>query len=64
VTVSDDEIRDAIGRLARSARLVTEPGGAAAVAAYLHRRADLPAGRTVAVVSGGNIDPELLRSLL
>jgi threonine dehydratase len=64
VTVSDDEIRDAVGRLARSARLVTEPGGAAAVAAYLHRRGSLPAGRTVAVVSGGNIDPALLRELL
>ncbi|MBX6356101.1 MAG: threonine/serine dehydratase [Micromonosporaceae bacterium] len=64
LTVSDDEIRDAVGRLARSARLVAEPGGAAAVAAYLHHRASLPAGRTVAVVSGGNIDPQLLRSLL
>lgn len=64
VTVSDDEIRDTIGRLARSARLVAEPGGAAAVAAYLHHRAELPAGRTVAVVSGGNLDPQLLRSLL
>jgi threonine dehydratase len=64
VTVSDDEIRDTIGRLARSARLVAEPGGAAAVAAYLHHRASLPAGRTVAVISGGNADPALLRSLL
>jgi len=64
VTVSDDEIRDTIGRLARSARLVAEPGGAAAVAAYLYHRAELPAGRTVAVVSGGNLDPQLLRSLL
>ena len=64
VTVSDEEIQDTIGRLARTARLVVEPGGAAAVAAYLHRRASLPTGRTVAVVSGGNIDPQLLRSLL
>jgi threonine dehydratase len=64
VTVSDDEIRDTVGRLARTARLVAEPGGAAAAAAYLHHRAALPAGRTVAVVSGGNIDPDLLRSLL
>jgi threonine dehydratase len=64
VTVSDDEVRAAVGQLARTARLVVEPGGAVAAAAYLFRRAELPAGRTVAVISGGNIDPELLRSLL
>jgi threonine dehydratase len=64
VTVSDEEILDTIGRLARTARLVVEPGGAAAVAAYLHHRASLPTGRTVAVVSGGNIDPALLCSVL
>jgi threonine dehydratase len=60
VTVSDDEIRFAVRELARTARLVVEPGGAAAVAAYLHHRSSLPTGRTVAVVSGGNVDPELL----
>jgi threonine dehydratase len=34
-----------------------------ATAAYRHRRDELPAGRTVAVVSGGNLDPALLRQL-
>jgi threonine dehydratase len=64
VTVSDDEIRSTVGRLARSARLVVEPGGAVAAAAFLHRRDELPTGRTVAVVSGGNISPELLIAAL
>jgi threonine dehydratase len=32
--------------------------------AHLHRRDELPPGRTVAVVSGGNIDPALLARLL
>jgi threonine dehydratase len=69
VTVSEDEIRDAVRRLARGARLVAEPGGAAAVAAALCRdqaELGLPAagGRIVAVVSGGNVDPHLLADIL
>jgi threonine dehydratase len=64
VTVSEAEIRSAVGVLAHAARLVAEPSGALTVAAYLHRSAHLPPGKTVAVVSGGNADPDLLRSLL
>jgi len=65
VTVSEDEMLIAIRLLARQARLVAEPGGAAAVAACLFRRHELPAaGTPVAVVSGGNIDPQLLTSIL
>jgi threonine dehydratase len=64
VTVSEDEIRAAVGVLAHGARLVAEPSGALPVAAYLHRRAQLPPGMTVGVISGGNVDPDLLRSLL
>ena len=65
VTVTEDEIRAAIRRLALEARLIAEPGGAVAVAACLFRRADLPAAdTTVAVLSGGNIDPAMLLSIL
>jgi threonine dehydratase len=64
VTVTDDEILATVPVLARSARIVAEPSGAVATAAYLHRRDELPPGRTVAVVSGGNIDPALLARLL
>jgi threonine dehydratase len=64
VTVTDDEILDTVPLLARSARIVAEPSGAVATAAYLHRRDELPAGPTVAVVSGGNLDPALLARLL
>lgn len=56
VTVPEAAILDAVRALAAGARLVAEPGGAAAVAAYLARRDELPAGRNyVAVLSGGNI---------
>ena len=65
VTVTEDEIRAAVRRLALGARLIAEPGGAVAVAACLFRRKELPpAGTTVAVLSGGNIDPALLVEIL
>jgi threonine dehydratase len=65
VTVTEEEMRTAIRLLARHAGLVAEPGGAAAVAAWLFHAAELPAVRTpVAVLSGGNIDPALLTSIL
>jgi len=64
VTVTEDEIREAIRLTATRARLVAEPGGVVAVAAWLFRD-DLPDARApVAVLSGGNIDPALLAEFL
>ncbi|GAB3818465.1 threonine/serine dehydratase [Micromonospora zhanjiangensis] len=60
VTVTEEEIAAALARLVRQSRLVVEPSGAVAPAAALFRAADLPPGRTVAVVSGGNVDPAVL----
>ena len=65
VTVSEDEIREAVRRLAFGARLVTEPSGAVAFAGYLFRQDELPSARLhVAVVSGGNVEPLLLTQIL
>lgn len=64
VTVTEEEITAAMGRLVKEARLVVEPSGAVAVAAHLFRGADLPAGRIVAVVTGGNVDPAVLAAAL
>lgn len=64
VTVSEDEIREAVRVLAHRCRLVAEPSGAVATAAYLFRAGALPAGRTVCVVSGGNVDPDTFVELL
>jgi threonine dehydratase len=65
VTVTEDEIRDAVRTLARDARLVAEPSGAVTTAAYQHCAEQLPAtGRFVAVVSGGNIAPDALARLI
>jgi len=62
VTVTEDEILSAVASLARCARLVAEPSGALSVAAYL--AGPWKYGRTVAVLSGGNIDPLLLARAL
>jgi threo-3-hydroxy-L-aspartate ammonia-lyase len=64
VTVTEDEILSTIPILARKSRLIAEPSGAVATAAYLHRADTLPAGNTVTLLSGGNIDPTLLSRLL
>src|SRR6201996_4948579 len=65
VTVTEDEMLAAVRLLANQARLVAGPGGAAAVAAWLSHREELPPAATaVAVVSGGNIDPALLAATL
>lgn len=64
ITVSEEDIYDAVTRLALDARLIAEPSGAVAVAGYLHHREQLAHGRTVAVISGGNIEPSVLAALI
>lgn len=66
VTVTEDEIADAMRQLARRARLVVEPSGAASMAAHLAGRAPRPEGddARVVIISGGNVDPELYLRVL
>lgn len=64
VTVREEEIREAMQRLAANPKTTAEPSGAVAVAAFLFHAADLPRTEmNVAVVSGGNIEPQLLAEL-
>jgi threonine dehydratase len=66
VTVTEEQILDAMCRLAIDARLVAEPSGAVAFAAYLaHGGTTLPdTGKYAAVLSGGSVDPRLLARVL
>jgi threonine dehydratase len=65
VTVNENEIVNAMRRLAYEARLVAEPSGAVAFAGYLYRRSELPSTHlNVAIVSGGNVEPGLLTQIL
>lgn len=63
VTVSDDEIARALVILLERAKLVVEPAGAAGVAAILHGSIKAT-GRTVVILSGGNIDPLLMERVI
>ncbi len=63
LTVSDDEVREAIRFAFRHLKLVVEPGGAVSLASTLAGRLDLSGQVTVAILSGGNIDPPLFASI-
>jgi threonine dehydratase len=61
VTVSDDEVAEAMVLLLERSKLVVEGAGAVAVAALLQGRVEPPAdGEVCAVLSGGNVDASLL----
>jgi threo-3-hydroxy-L-aspartate ammonia-lyase len=63
--VSDPEILEAVRRLAIDAHIVVEPTGAVPAAAVLSGRLPLRRGAKVGVVlSGGNVDPAVLASVL
>lgn len=65
VLVTDDQIRAAMRLLFRAAKLVTEPGGAAALAALMYPlREELEGQRVGVVICGGNIDHETFASHL
>jgi threonine dehydratase len=65
VAVREEEILESMRRLALRARLIAEPSGAVTFAAYLFHREELPASRrTVAVISGSNVEPSLLAEVL
>jgi threonine dehydratase len=57
VLVTEAEIVAAMQVAATEAHLVLEPSGATSLAGLLFRRAELPGGPAVAVLSGGNLDP-------
>lgn len=64
VTVSEDEIRKALRLILAATSIVAEPSGAVTLAAALFHRHELPpASRIVAIVSGGNLDPNLRTEL-
>ena len=63
LAVSEDEVREAVRCAWKEHGLVVEPGGAVALAALLAGKVE-PVGDTVAVISGGNVNPELHAGLV
>jgi threonine dehydratase len=64
VSVSEEEIASGILTLLEKEKTLAEGAGAAALAALLHHKTSLRQERTVAVVSGGNIDVTLLSRII
>ncbi|MCU1549546.1 MAG: ilvA [Glaciihabitans sp.] len=63
VTVEDDDIAKALLVLLERAKLVVEPAGAVSVAAILAGKVTAT-GTTVAILSGGNIDPLVMERII
>jgi threonine dehydratase len=64
VTVSEDEIRQAMKVLAANPHTVAEPSGAVATAGFLFRSDPLPKTKlNVAIISGGNIEAKMLEEV-
>ena len=64
VLVEEDEIRSAIRFLLEHHRLVVEGSGAVGVAALLYKRWSDPGRKVGVVLSGGNLDYQLLRQIV
>jgi threonine dehydratase len=65
VTVTEEDIRRAMHRLLFSARVLAEPSGAVATAAAMFHAEELPpAKKIVAIVTGGNVEPQLFSDIL
>ena len=62
--VSEDEIADAVRFLARHTKMVVEPSGATSVAGARRLAPPGTPGVHVAVVSGGNVDPNVFADLM
>ncbi len=62
ITVSEQGILEAMAHFFQTERLVVEPSGAVGMAAVLE--GSIPARNTVLILSGGNVDPDLLAEAL
>lgn len=65
IAVKEDEIKSAMRQLLFAGRILAEPSGAVTTAAAMFHADEIPASpKTVAVISGGNIEPQLFSDIL
>src|SRR5207253_8730987 len=64
VLVTDEEINEAIGLLARHAKQIAEGAGAASLAAAIKLRDQLRGKKVVGILTGGNIPPERFTAIM
>jgi threonine dehydratase len=63
VTVNDDEIRATVKFLLMRMKVLAEPSGAVSAAALMHGKLPAGLGRVGALVSGGNVDWDVLATM-
>jgi threonine dehydratase len=64
ITVTEDEIHQAMKYLSANPATVAEPSGAVAIAGFIFHAKELPRTKlNVAIISGGNIEPQMLEEL-
>ena len=63
LVVTDEEVKNAIKFLSEHLKIIVEPGGAVAATAALTEKINLKNKTVVVMISGGNIDLEMFRSL-
>ncbi len=64
ITVTEDEIRQAMKYLSANPATVAEPSGAVSVAGFIFHAKELPpTNLNIAIISGGNIEPAMLEEL-
>ncbi len=65
IAVKEDEIKQAMRHLLFAGRILAEPSGAVTTAAAMFHAGEIPVSKkTAAVVTGGNIEPQLFTSIL
>jgi threonine dehydratase len=64
VSATDEEAGRAVAFAFHELKLVVEPGGAVSLAALLNGRIDVRGKIVVAILSGGNVDPDLFSRLV
>ncbi len=63
ISVNEEEVKKTIVMLSEHLKIVVEPGGSVAAAALLNKKINVKNKKIVVMISGGNIDLELFRSL-
>lgn len=64
VTVTDDEVATAVLELIERQKLIAEGAGAVSVAAAMFNKVDIKGKKAVCIVSGGNIDVNILSRVI
>jgi threonine dehydratase len=60
ILVTEDEIKHTVRFLLSRMKILTEPSGAVAAAAVLHRKLPLGLNSAGVILSGGNVDMDML----